>query len=222
MISRSSGGGFSLIELVIAIAIVVAVAGGIFTLVGPSWGFFDAELERSDLQQRIRAASESLIRDLTMAGAGSRSPAVAPYRRGVVAPDPPGAVFADRISITFIPPDSTVADVITRTYWMRFDSSGAAQLMRYDGSKSDLPVVDHVIGLRFDYFGEAGVVLPLSGFADGPWLIEPLSGVFDADLLAVRRVGVTLRVRRSRQILRTPWSERETRFDVAPRNLNLQ
>lgn len=46
---------------------------------------------------------------------------------------------------------SYVAQVSSHTYY--FDST-AAQLRHYDGSESDLPVVDNVVGLTIDYFGE--------------------------------------------------------------------
>ena len=214
--------GFSLLELIIAIAIVVAVVGAIFKLLDPSRGLFEAERERTDVQQRIRMSTESLFRDLVMAGAGSQQPGVAPFRRGQVAPDPAGAAYTDRISVAYVPRDATSQNAVTATYWIRVDGAGVSQLMRYDGRQTDLPVADHITRLQLEYFSAGNVPLPHQMFTDGPWLSDAAAGSFDADLLAVRRVRVMLRVRVAREILQTPWSERETRVDVAPRNLNLE
>jgi hypothetical protein len=74
---------------------------------------------------------------------------------------------------------------------------------------------------------------------DGPWCPDPLSPVrFDADLLRVRRIHVTLRVQSALPALRGPAGTLFARggtaragdryvpdivaqFDVAPRNMNL-
>jgi hypothetical protein len=56
---------------------------------------------------------------------------------------------------------------------------------------------------------------------DGPWCPDPLNANrWDADLLRIRKVSVTARVRSVFAALGLP--DQEIRFDVAPRNLNLQ
>lgn len=42
-------------------------------------------------------------------------------------------------------------EIATVTYWL---DAVSARLMKYDGDKSDLPVLDHIVSLRFDYFGD--------------------------------------------------------------------
>jgi len=197
---------------------------------------------------------------------------------------------------------SQVSEVRLGTYYLKTDvAAGTSQLMRYDGSVTDLPVVDDVVGLEFRYFGDAepprltGVPLDASpgpwttygpappaiglsrgawpagenctfmvsnglqaprlatigagGLAhteltaamltDGPWCPDALSpGRFDADLLRIRRVHVTLRVQSALASLRGPAGTLFTRggtardgdrfvpdlavqFDVTPRNMNL-
>jgi hypothetical protein len=44
-----------------------------------------------------------------------------------------------------------VAAVIRRTYWL--DTQGK-RLMMYDGGRSDVPLVDHVVNLQFAYYGD--------------------------------------------------------------------
>jgi prepilin-type N-terminal cleavage/methylation domain-containing protein len=186
-----------------------------------------------------------------------------------------------------------IASANSRTYYLKADvPSNTFQLMRYDGDGgADTPVVDHVVGLAFQYFGDpdpptirrplteavgpwttygpsppvsgdncvfAGngtptpapalavlgaepALVPLSAalLSDGPWCPDASSpNRFDADLLRIRRVIVTLRVESAATSLRGPAGrlfmragtasgrafvpDQEVRFDVAPRNLNLK
>jgi len=200
--------------------------------------------------------------------------------------------------------DAFVAAVDMHTYYAKTDSStGALQLEHYDGRVTDLPVVDELVRLEFEYFGDpappqllpavdlrairgpwttygpkpppidvdsladswpvgenclfrvnngiqvprlatlsdsvSDVKLDAAILSDGPWCPDAASLVrYDADLLRVRRVRVTMRFeagspsfrgRASALFLRpgtAPANERlipdfETRFDVTPRNLNL-
>jgi hypothetical protein len=50
-------------------------------------------------------------------------------------------------------------------------STGALTLTRYDGFRSELPVVDHLVDLRFAYFGEprAPRLIKDAGEPSGPW-----------------------------------------------------
>jgi hypothetical protein len=88
--------------------------------------------------------------------------------------------------------------------------------------------------------GDALVPLAAAMLTDGPWCPDADNpNRFDADLLRVRRVRVTLRVESAAASLRGPAGplfvhagsssgghsflpDHEIRFDVAPRNLNLQ
>jgi len=214
--------GFSLIELVVSIAIVLVVTATMFELVNTASGAVEMELERIDMQQRLRATTERLFEELIVAGAGAASPPVAPFRRGEREPDAAGSVFADRVSVSYVPPDGSAADIATVTYWLRTDPDAGPHLMRYDGHESDLPLADHVSAIRFDYFGADGQPLDRWRFADGPWVPDAVAPTrFDADLLAIRRIRVTLRIGASRVMLRTPLPDHQMAIDVSPRNLNL-
>ncbi len=239
---RDRQAGFSLVELMVSMAIMLGVTGTIFTLVNPSQGAFRVQPEAADMQQRMRVAADMLFKDLLMAGAGtyqgSASGAltnffapVLPFRTGLIDPDPAIGVFyrPDVISLMYVP--NTVAQTTIRDDMpsdsaeikvnampgcpendalcgftvgmtiMIFDETGAMdtftitnvqtealhlqhrnqklskaystgssvtqiethtyyhdaandQLRHYDGSNSDLPLVDDVVGLSCRYYGD--------------------------------------------------------------------
>ncbi|HKE94752.1 MAG TPA: hypothetical protein VKB34_10625, partial [Povalibacter sp.] len=146
------------------------------------------------------------------------------------------------------------------------------QLMRYDGYTGEVPLVDNVVDLKFEYFGDPnppmapkppageanclydaagnlknmpvlaadeGSLAPLPGamLKDGP-MCGGGTNQFDADLLRVRKVRVTMRVQVANPALRGsdtalfkhPGTSRggdrfvpdyRISFEVSPRNLNL-
>lgn len=97
--------GFSLIEMVVAMAIVVGVTAAVFALIDPAHGVFRTVPEAIDVQQRLRVSADAISRDLIMAGAGGGTyfAPVLPRRRGPLRPDGAGAFFDDRISILYLP-----------------------------------------------------------------------------------------------------------------------
>ena len=186
----------TLTETLIASALMMTISGAAFSLVRQAEGTFQAQPEVADMEQRLRVAVDALTRDLLMGSA------VLPYRTGLVNPDPPGSVFDDRITVLLNTPLETTPS--SRTYYLRSD----ATLMQYDGDRTDLPVVDHVVKLAFEHIGAP----------------------------RTRLVRVTLRVEAAAASLRGPAGplfaragtsttaeryvpDREVQFDVAPRNL---
>jgi hypothetical protein len=66
--------------------------------------------------------------------------------------------------------------------------------MVYDGDRSDVPLVDHVADMQVAYVAdEPTSLLTPAELADGP-VVGESPNRFDADLLRVRRVRVTLRL----------------------------
>lgn len=69
-------------------------------------------------------------------------------------------------------PGSRIAEVVSRSYFRKSDAAHVSQLMQYDGAGGhDVPVVNHVVGLDFEYLGEPRpprLVKPISE-PFGPW-----------------------------------------------------
>ncbi len=179
---------------------------------------------------------------------------------------PSGATVSPAAALSHAyPAGSRVVGVVQRVYYL--DRPGK-RLMLYDGDRSDLPLVDHVVDLRFTYYVDpaADAVRPpptdgsSCAYAPGtppiplldelggtaPTLVSqarltdgPICGLsphrFDADLLRVRRIGVTIRLETESAALRgsgpafsTPGTstggskyvpDLQVTFDVAPRNM---
>ena len=110
----ASQAGYSLIELLISAAIMLTVTGAIFSLVNPAQGSAQTQPEVADLQQRMRIGSETLFKELVMAGAGTYQGPVTgslinffapilPRRTGSISPDPPTVFRDDAITLAYIP-----------------------------------------------------------------------------------------------------------------------
>jgi prepilin-type N-terminal cleavage/methylation domain-containing protein len=241
---EQSEAGFTLIEMLVATAIIVTVTGAVFALMNPSQGMFVAQREVSDMQQRLRLGVDTLTKDIMMAGAGTYTgagtgslgnyfAAIVPYRMGNINQDPPGSLTTDRITVMYVPPTSAqttirdpmpnqsseiktntqpgcpvgddlcgfhqgmtvlifdetgafetfqitevqssalhlqhrgqdfqkaydagahITQIAAYTYWLKSDdATGTYQLMRYDGYQSDIPVIDNVVGLNFEYYAD--------------------------------------------------------------------
>lgn len=164
---------------------------------------------------------------------------------------------------------ASVTQIVSNTYYLNTQTN---QLMRYDGYTGETPIVDNVVDLKFDYFGDpnppvlpkppageanclydaAGNYVNLPTLAADEGSLAPLPGSmlkdgpmcgggtnqFDADLLRVRKVRVTMRVQAANPTLRGssttlfkhPGTSRggekfvpdyTVSFEVSPRNLNL-
>jgi hypothetical protein len=160
-----------------------------------------------------------------------------------------------------------IMQLVSNTFYLNPDTR---QLMKYDGAFTDTPLLDNVVGLKFEYFGDpnppklpkpplgtanclysdTGVLqlttfaltdgslaaLPAERLTDGPYCGRG-DTQFDADLLRIRKVRVTLRLQVADPTLRgtgplfsNPGTaiggakyvpDYEVAFEVSPRNLNL-
>jgi type II secretory pathway pseudopilin PulG len=123
-IRRGRTAGFTIIEMLIATIVMMAVTGAVFTLLNPAQGISQTQPEVSDLQQRMRVGVDTLTKDLIMAGAGSYMGSgagalynffapIMPYRAGDTNSDPPNLFYrSDTISLMYVPPTPAQTRVI--------------------------------------------------------------------------------------------------------------
>jgi prepilin-type N-terminal cleavage/methylation domain-containing protein len=166
---------------------------------------------------------------------------------------------------------ASVTQIVSNTFYLNRQTN---QLMRYNGGTNDVPLVDNVVDLKFQYFGDPNPPLapqPLIGSGEENCLYDALgnpkplptlnadegslamlpgamlvdgpmcgggSNQYDADLLRIRKVRITMRVQAADPSLRGadtalfkhPGTSRggqkfvpdyNISFEVSPRNLNL-
>jgi hypothetical protein len=243
--------GFTLLEALVATAIVVSVTAAVMAVFNPVRGVFRSQPDAVELQQRLRMGIDALSHDLVNAGGGPRGvevggllnqfAAILPFRRGrdPAIDDDAGVFRADAITILSVVPSavqttvradmgnpssaiainaqpgcpeddwsgmvdplcgfranvtraaifdgtgaidtfavSTVdevtqsigfqhpqqtalskayrkgrlSEVVSHVYYL---NAATKQLLHYDGFSTVTPVLDNVVGLTFEYFGEA-------------------------------------------------------------------
>ena len=110
----SSSRGYTLVELLVSMGIMVVVTGAIFQLINPSQATAQIQPEVQDMQQRMRVATDTMFKDVVMAGAGPYQGPVTgslnnffapiiPRRIGFLNPDPYQSARTDAITLTYIP-----------------------------------------------------------------------------------------------------------------------
>ena len=214
--------GFSIVELLIASAVTTAVVGAILASVIPAQLMFRAQGDAADLHQRLRAAADTLSADVRGAMA------VRPYRVGAMRDDAAIGVYyrTDTLTVLGVPSAPLSLDATgSRTYYLKSAAPGTFQLMQYDGSLSDLPMLEHVVRLSFDYFGPSTtggslVRLEPATLVDGPWIEDEAHRMFDADLLRVREVRALLRLESTDPWLRRLVPDEEIVLHIAMRNIS--
>jgi len=118
--------GYSLIELLVSAAIMLVVTGTIFQLLNPAQGISRTQPEVSDMQQRLRVSTDTIYKDLVMAGAGPYMGAttgslmnffvpILPYRAGQVNNDALSGVYyrPDAITMVYVPNTASQTTIAT-------------------------------------------------------------------------------------------------------------
>jgi len=157
--------GFSFLELLVALTLLLIVSGTVFTVMSPSQDVFSSRVEIADMQQRLRVAADMLAQRLVVAGVGAYSGAnagpltnvfapVLPYRAGGGGADPPGSYKTDTITAFAVARNGSPPASVT--FWLKSDEMAATyQLMLNESSNNlDIPVVDNLVALAFEYYGE--------------------------------------------------------------------
>ena len=203
--SRRSG--FTMVETLVATMVTTMVAGAIFAIVSPAQAIVRAQGESADLHQRLRAAADGIAGDIRAAGA------IRPYRVGAAGDDGLAGIY-------YRPDTITTLGETSRTYYLKADT---AELMQYDGGLSDLPMVEHVVDLAFEYFGadtagSALVRIDPGLLIDGPWTEDASRRRIDSDVERIRDVRVFITLEATAPSLRRLVPDERLAFDVALRN----
>jgi prepilin-type N-terminal cleavage/methylation domain-containing protein len=161
--------GFTLIEMLVSVAIMVAVTGAIFSLVDPSRGTYQQQPQVSDMQQRMRVGTTFLTNDLLMAGAGAPAGGellgtllnyfapIQPIRVGWLSPDiAAGTLYRDdAITLMHIPydaPHTTVEDPMPQPS----SEIKVFEVTSCDESEANYPLCRFYDGLHAIIFDETG------------------------------------------------------------------
>jgi len=112
--------GYSIVELLISTAIMLAVVGSVCEIMSPAHATAVIQAEMQDMQQRARVVADRFTHDLSLAGAGPTSGS----RRGPLmryfapilprvccgaAADPPNSASSNRLTIAYVPRGSPEA-----------------------------------------------------------------------------------------------------------------
>jgi len=157
--------GFTLVELLVAMLIMVTVLAGVFSVFNPSQGAFQSQPEVSDMQQRMRVGVDALYQTIIEAGAGTYSGTavgalynffapVMPYRIGRLQNDPGNGVFfrPDAISIMHVPTTAsqcTIRDQMPQT-------SSEVKVNAQPGCPANDPLCGFREGMRCLIFDDSG------------------------------------------------------------------
>jgi prepilin-type N-terminal cleavage/methylation domain-containing protein len=117
--------GFSLIEVMVAMTVMLAVTASVFSLMNPAQGSFATQPEVSDMQQRLRVGTDTLYKDLVMTGNGAYQGTlsgsllyaftpVMPFRQGTLNDDPPGTFKDNTITLMYVPPTFAQTSLASR------------------------------------------------------------------------------------------------------------
>lgn len=106
--------GYSLVELLVSVAILLVVLGSVCRLASPAHATALVQAEMQDMHQRARVLSDRLAADLRLAGAGTiagspdgivavRVTAILPAACCGSIADPVGTERSDRLTIVYVP-----------------------------------------------------------------------------------------------------------------------
>ena len=176
--TRLSCRGFSLVELLVALAITLLVTSAVFAMLDPAGGAFQVQPEAADTMQRLRAATDALRRDLMSAGSGpstARSPnpsvlmaaAIFPARIGRRSPDAAGTFNNTVLSFWSVSPAAPQAALAAPLV----SASGAATILAGPGCADQDPTCGFRSGTLALVIGRSGAwdLFSITG-AQGPVL----------------------------------------------------
>lgn len=160
----ASVGGFSLVELLVALAVSTLVTAGVFAMLDPANGAFSTQPEAADVAQRGRTVVDAMLRDVAGAGGAPVTASVAsrrrqwaavfPYRLGRRSPDVPGIVNASRLAfwgVDVAGPQAVLASPLA-------SASGSTTIALGPGCHEGAPTCGFDIGMTVAALSHSGIV----------------------------------------------------------------
>ncbi len=144
--------GFTLVELMVALAIAGIVAGGLYTIYMSQQKSFAAQEQMTQLQEKMRAVLYFMVREISMAGCDPTGEAGA----HIISAD------SDQIRFTEdIDGDGNTDEYNEDIEYSLYVSGGVKKLGRRSPSSANRqPVAEYIDALDFVYLDEEGKALP--------------------------------------------------------------
>lgn len=210
--------GFSLVEVLLALAILLAAMVPLLHIAASGQRLARTHGEATDLHQRLRVAAGTLRKELTQAGTGAlRGPVaglsgsltgylapVVPARTGARAPDAPLSAFPDRISLAYLRDDAwplpLTVDMASATEAVPVSASmpgcGPAGLCGFSVGSRALVMDTTAVGAGHDFFTVTGIAGALAHDAPNPPFHRPYAAGRSIVVPVVQRVYYLDRVNR--------------------------
>jgi prepilin-type N-terminal cleavage/methylation domain-containing protein len=178
--------GFTLVELLVAMAITLVVTAATLSLVKPAHDAFQVLPETADLQQRARVGIDALQRDLVMAGAGMYAAGAVGPLHHAIAPVMPYRAFGagsdalrgtyyrvDAISVLFVPSTPSQTTLAAPM------SADALEISVNASATCPMETVSHVCG-----FAVGDQLLIFEG--SGQWVVLTVDRVWAGSRLTLK------------------------------------
>lgn len=209
--NRRTASGFTLCELIIAMAVGMIVMGALYSILTTQYRTITIQEQIAEMQQNVRIGMEIMLRDIRMAGYNPTK--TISWSNGT----PPGLTIATANSLSFVcdlnangDTAATSANADENITYERYDDNGVSSLGRTaNGTRKS--IVKNIESLTFIYYSQAGNTLSIP---------PPLS--------TVRKIQATISARTALPDLsyRDPdhgdhYRRYHLTFQVTPRNLGL-
>ncbi len=195
MMHKCSDRGFSFVELLLALTILLAAMAPLLHIAASGQRLARTHGEATDLHQRLRVAAGTLRKDLSLAGAGGlRGPVsgmsggltgylapLVPARTGARTPDAPLSAFSDRVSLVYLRDDAWALPLtidmasVTDAVPVSATAPGcpAAGLCGFSAGTRALVMDTSGVGAGHDFFTVTGIAGALAHDAPNPPFHRP-------------------------------------------------
>jgi type IV pilus assembly protein PilW len=174
--------GFSLVELLIAIAISGIVLGAVSSLFIMQNKSYSVQEQVAEMQQNARAAMDMMTREIRTAGCDPTGSASA----SIVSATSNSINFTQDItgssnpSDPYYPSDGDTADANENITYSLYTSGGIQKIGRATGGGTNQPVAEHIQSLDFKYWDDT-----VTDYQDSNMLSRPVASPGDIRVIQI-------------------------------------